>query len=164
MSDYLPAELIVEILIRVPAKIVLRCKCVCKRWNSLISNPHFATTYLSHSKQHPYHLFRRLDQETREELFTLHPSDNPDNPFPRNYHLNNLNRSDRALHINLLCFAQEVKDKWGFFGCSSDYIKLRCPYKTRCYQHQIAAAESLILIFTSLAYQGLSIWIITWKA
>ena len=137
MSDYLPAELIVEILIRVPAKIVPMCKCVCKRWNSLISNPHFATTYLAHSKQRPYHLFRRLDQETGEELFTLHPSDNPDNPFPRNYHLKNLNRSDPALHINLLRLAQEVKDKGGFFGCSSDYIKLHCPYKfkTRYYQY-----------------------------
>ncbi|XP_058742029.1 F-box/kelch-repeat protein At3g23880-like [Vicia villosa] len=44
-SVHLPQELVVEILLRLPVKTVLRCKCVCKSWLSLISNPHFATSH-----------------------------------------------------------------------------------------------------------------------
>ncbi|CAI8605982.1 unnamed protein product [Vicia faba] len=42
---HLPHELIIEILLRLPVKTLLRCKCVCKTWLSLISNPDFATRH-----------------------------------------------------------------------------------------------------------------------
>ncbi|AES93879.1 F-box and associated interaction domain protein [Medicago truncatula] len=38
----LPQELIVQILLRLPVKYLIRSKWVCKLWFSLISNPHFA--------------------------------------------------------------------------------------------------------------------------
>ncbi|XP_058739956.1 F-box protein CPR1-like [Vicia villosa] len=44
-SVHLPEELIIEILLRLTVKNVLRCKCVCKSWFSLISNPNFATSH-----------------------------------------------------------------------------------------------------------------------
>ncbi|XP_058739952.1 F-box/kelch-repeat protein At3g23880-like [Vicia villosa] len=44
-SDGLPLELIIEILLRLPVKTLLRCKCVCKSWLSLISDPKFATSH-----------------------------------------------------------------------------------------------------------------------
>ncbi|XP_058739957.1 F-box protein CPR1-like [Vicia villosa] len=44
-SVHLPQELIVKILLRVPVKTVLRCKCVSKSWLSLISNHDFATSH-----------------------------------------------------------------------------------------------------------------------
>ncbi|XP_057745615.1 F-box protein At5g07610-like [Arachis stenosperma] len=34
-------NLLTEILLRLPVKDALRCKCVCKKWMSLISNPQF---------------------------------------------------------------------------------------------------------------------------
>jgi len=43
---YLPHELIVQILLRLPVKSLIRLKCVCKPWLSLISNdPHFANSH-----------------------------------------------------------------------------------------------------------------------
>lgn len=42
---HLPLELITEILLRLPVKTVLRCKCVCKSWLSLISHPDFGTSH-----------------------------------------------------------------------------------------------------------------------
>ncbi|CAJ2655653.1 unnamed protein product [Trifolium pratense] len=40
--QYLPHELIIKILLRLPGKSLICFKCVSKLWYSLISNPHFA--------------------------------------------------------------------------------------------------------------------------
>ncbi|XP_060189766.1 F-box/kelch-repeat protein At3g06240-like, partial [Lycium barbarum] len=49
MSDYLPDSVLPEILCRLPVKSLLRFRCVSKQWCSLISSPHFISSYLSHS-------------------------------------------------------------------------------------------------------------------
>ncbi|RHN79380.1 putative F-box domain-containing protein [Medicago truncatula] len=41
---YLPDELITQILLRLPVETLIRFKCVCKSWFSLISNPYFANS------------------------------------------------------------------------------------------------------------------------
>ncbi|KAG4380386.1 hypothetical protein AAZX31_16G148100 [Glycine max] len=51
-SVFLPQELIIEILLRLPVKSLVRFKCVCKLWLSLISDPHFA---ISHFEQAAIH-------------------------------------------------------------------------------------------------------------
>ncbi|KAI8556196.1 hypothetical protein RHMOL_Rhmol05G0233300 [Rhododendron molle] len=43
----LPPEIIAAVLSRLPVKSLLRLRCVCKSWRSLISNPKFAKTHLS---------------------------------------------------------------------------------------------------------------------
>ncbi|XP_045831788.1 F-box/kelch-repeat protein At3g06240-like [Trifolium pratense] len=42
---YLPHEVIIEILLRLPVKSLISFKCVCKLWFSLISDPHFANSH-----------------------------------------------------------------------------------------------------------------------
>ncbi|RHN59202.1 putative F-box domain-containing protein [Medicago truncatula] len=42
---YLPRELIIQILMWLPVKSLIRFKCVCKLWFSLISDPHFANSH-----------------------------------------------------------------------------------------------------------------------
>ncbi|MED6185958.1 hypothetical protein PIB30_062122 [Stylosanthes scabra] len=44
-------DLMTDIFLRLPARDVLRCMCVCKQWLALISNPHFRYS-------HTLHLFR----------------------------------------------------------------------------------------------------------
>ncbi|KAI8556192.1 hypothetical protein RHMOL_Rhmol05G0232900 [Rhododendron molle] len=43
----LPPEIIAAVLSRLPVKSLLRLRCVCKSWRSLVSNPEFAKTHLS---------------------------------------------------------------------------------------------------------------------
>jgi hypothetical protein len=46
----LPFDLVQEILCRLPVKLLLQLRCVCKSWNSLISDGKFADKHLSMSK------------------------------------------------------------------------------------------------------------------
>ncbi|XP_061339571.1 F-box protein CPR1-like [Gastrolobium bilobum] len=43
--EHLPRELVSNILSRLPTKVLLRCKLVCKSWFDLITDPHFITNY-----------------------------------------------------------------------------------------------------------------------
>ncbi|KAJ8450439.1 hypothetical protein Cgig2_002124 [Carnegiea gigantea] len=47
-SCELPMELVTEVLVRLPVMSLLRFRCVCKAWCSLISSPDFASLHLSH--------------------------------------------------------------------------------------------------------------------
>jgi len=50
----LPEELIInEILLRLPVRSLLQFKCVCKSWNTLISDPQFAKTHQKASTANP---------------------------------------------------------------------------------------------------------------
>ncbi|KAL0457488.1 UNVERIFIED_CONTAM: F-box protein [Sesamum latifolium] len=56
----LPDELIVEILTWLPVISVLRCRCVCKSWLSLISSPQFVRSHLRKTKQDPNYTHHRI--------------------------------------------------------------------------------------------------------
>ncbi|KAL4394740.1 hypothetical protein HN51_022636 [Arachis hypogaea] len=58
----LPQEVMVEIFLRLPVKSLLRFKCVCKHWLSLISDPNFAK----------HHFQRSSLNLTHKILYTLH--------------------------------------------------------------------------------------------
>ncbi|KAK7340703.1 hypothetical protein VNO77_21413 [Canavalia gladiata] len=55
----LPEELIVEILLRLPVRSLLRFKCVCKSWLSLISDPQFAISHFDLNAAPSYRLLLR---------------------------------------------------------------------------------------------------------
>ncbi|XP_026378860.1 putative F-box protein At3g52320 [Papaver somniferum] len=55
MADYLPIEIVLNILYRLPAETVLTCKRICKTWHNHLSHSdrmNFAKTHLLHLNQH----------------------------------------------------------------------------------------------------------------
>ncbi|XP_058759145.1 F-box/kelch-repeat protein At3g06240-like [Vicia villosa] len=83
-SVYLPHELIIQILLRLPVKSLVRFKCVCKLWFSLISdscfaNSHFELTAATHDRRIMlistlFHESRSIDFETSLNHFSTSPS------------------------------------------------------------------------------------------
>ncbi|XP_059638689.1 F-box/kelch-repeat protein At3g06240-like [Cornus florida] len=49
MSDFLPHDLFIDVLTRLPVKTLIRCACVCKSWYSLVTNPNFITAHHNRS-------------------------------------------------------------------------------------------------------------------
>ncbi|PRQ26210.1 putative F-box domain-containing protein [Rosa chinensis] len=68
--DDLPEFLLVEILCRLPCKFGLRCKCVCKSWSTLISQPYFES-------HRALYLRNNCDNEQVSELFTISKQSHP---------------------------------------------------------------------------------------
>ncbi|KAK7318647.1 hypothetical protein RJT34_03351 [Clitoria ternatea] len=84
----LPRELIVEILLRLPVRSLLRFKSVCKSWSSLISDPKFAVSHFDLAASPSHRLLLRLkNNESQVESIHLdslfdHDSDVVNLKFP----------------------------------------------------------------------------------
>ncbi|XP_047941810.1 F-box protein At3g07870-like [Salvia hispanica] len=46
---YLPSEIVVDILLRLPTRAAMACKCVCKPWLGLLATPEFVNSHTSRS-------------------------------------------------------------------------------------------------------------------
>ncbi|XP_076948076.1 F-box/kelch-repeat protein At3g23880-like [Bidens hawaiensis] len=66
-----PTEIIVEFLLRLPVKSVLRCKSVCKSWYSLISDPQFVKSHLAMSTTNNYYRQHRLVFSTERNIINV---------------------------------------------------------------------------------------------
>ncbi|XP_074340863.1 putative F-box protein At3g10430 [Apium graveolens] len=93
MADWnsLPEELLVEVLARLPVKLLLQYRSVCKAWLNLISSPSFVQTHLDHtaadSKNGTFiaHSYQVNIPNHKISLLRLDDLDNPINlehPFP----------------------------------------------------------------------------------
>ncbi|KAL4379633.1 hypothetical protein GQ457_02G032580 [Hibiscus cannabinus] len=87
MSDYMPLEVITKILSKLSVKSVVKCRSVCKSWNTLISDPSFISAHLqaSLSNNTPF-LLIGCEKHSRETLSLHHDNDGFDKfkqlPFP----------------------------------------------------------------------------------
>jgi hypothetical protein len=63
----LPFPIITDILLRLPIKSVLICKCVCKTWNTMILDPHFPNLYFELSPELSPYDFLILICDRRDE-------------------------------------------------------------------------------------------------
>ncbi|XP_028801586.1 F-box protein At5g49610-like [Neltuma alba] len=54
---YLPPEVIISILLRLPVKSLMRFRCVCKEWKNLFKTPSFVAEHLHHSTKQNSLLF-----------------------------------------------------------------------------------------------------------
>lgn len=80
MSDYIPHELLYEILTKLPVKSLLRCTTVCKSWYFLITSPSFIATQLdfalsSYKTKNRYLLIRYYNRDEMKEDYSLRCDD-----------------------------------------------------------------------------------------
>ncbi|OMO56863.1 hypothetical protein CCACVL1_26219 [Corchorus capsularis] len=69
--DNLPGDLIVEILSRLPAEEVLKCRRVCKKWRTLTSTRHFTHKHVKNNASDPIFVLQYGFLEGELELYYL---------------------------------------------------------------------------------------------
>ncbi|XP_059654766.1 putative F-box protein At3g16210 [Cornus florida] len=91
MSDNIPDELVMEILGRLPVRTLLRFRCVCKSWCSLISSENFVTFWFNQTKRSVNNMNNLLlkhytlhDKPHKQEHFSLHLDDESFTEYPLN--------------------------------------------------------------------------------
>ncbi|XP_023644419.1 putative F-box protein At1g30920 [Capsella rubella] len=75
-SDFIPIDLILEILSRLPAKSIAKFHCVSKLWRSLLCKPYFTELFMTRSSSR-LRLLIAVQQEAEVFMFT---SPQPQNP------------------------------------------------------------------------------------
>ncbi|XP_026397150.1 F-box protein At5g49610-like [Papaver somniferum] len=60
----IPQEIYFDILLKLPVKSLLACKCVCKAWFALISNPGFVSMQLNQRNDNPNLMFKGATKST----------------------------------------------------------------------------------------------------
>ncbi|CAA7013723.1 unnamed protein product [Microthlaspi erraticum] len=76
-SEQIPVDLIVEILLRLPAKSVARYRCLSKLWSSIIDQIYFTDSFLTRSSARPQLLFVCV-REAKVFFFSSPQAQNPD--------------------------------------------------------------------------------------
>ncbi|KAM3695649.1 hypothetical protein ACB098_07G149100 [Castanea mollissima] len=72
MWDFLPPEILPNILLRLPTKSIVKFTCVCKTWRSLIRNPDFISAHLKLSNHNqPLLLFRFCSDWLQDAMFSM---------------------------------------------------------------------------------------------
>ncbi|KAM7497892.1 hypothetical protein LguiA_022306 [Lonicera macranthoides] len=147
MSDYLPQELQVEILSRLPVQSLLRFRCASKSWNSLITSPNFITTHLnrtlaSNSNQtHARTLLRHYSLTQEKEIFSYGFDTNNTDAFDVYQHFNCPLRRNYGYYFiigscnGLLCLTDDnfenTNNVFLWNPSISRYLKLPVPRVTK---------------------------------
>ncbi|XP_058209007.1 F-box protein CPR1-like [Rhododendron vialii] len=72
MSDYIPTELLADILVRLPVESLIRFTSVCKSWHSLITSPSFVAKHLNHSTTNTKNLLLKASNfDEKKERYLL---------------------------------------------------------------------------------------------
>ncbi|XP_028073780.1 F-box protein CPR1-like [Camellia sinensis] len=81
MSDYIPRELLIDILTRLPAETLVRFTLVCKSWYSLITSPSFISHHLNRTISNPNSTHLLLRYCTEDPIQQEHYSLRCDDPL-----------------------------------------------------------------------------------
>ncbi|KAF9593701.1 hypothetical protein IFM89_024639 [Coptis chinensis] len=71
MVNYFSQDIIFQILLKVPAKDLVRAKVVCKLWHSIISDPNFVNSQLAHSRSRPEIILKIYSMERDNDYLEM---------------------------------------------------------------------------------------------
>ncbi|KAM7502967.1 hypothetical protein LguiB_001871 [Lonicera macranthoides] len=112
MSDYIPTEIIVNILSWLPLRSLLRFRCVCKSWCSLISSPNFIDI-------HTHQLDASLDHNTRLLAIRRTGHESYNKVYPLDFDSDMLRVDDESVGIDC---PFPIPELWCSTSCNGLFI------------------------------------------
>ncbi|KAJ0794105.1 putative F-box domain-containing protein [Helianthus annuus] len=112
MSDHIPFELQVDIIKRLPIKLLIQARSVSKAWKPVIDSSDFIADYTVHNHDQPQHLLIRYENLYSVETYVSFVDDDS---FPQNKYSPTVPRS-----VNLLSDSVVIGTSHGLvclFGC-----------------------------------------------
>ncbi|CAI9117839.1 OLC1v1019324C1 [Oldenlandia corymbosa var. corymbosa] len=98
-NPYLSDDILIQILEKLPAKSLLRFKCVCKSWRETIGSPQFARLQIDYS--------HKLRLNTNEKIFLqINPSCG--SMFPQLHYLSNFGSSSNNISLHLISISDNI--------------------------------------------------------
>ncbi|CAH8355504.1 unnamed protein product [Eruca vesicaria subsp. sativa] len=96
--NHIPFDLTLEILSRLPAKSIMRYRCVSKLWSSFTTLPSFINSFTSRSTSRPPRLLLTFSILEKHFVFSFPQNQNQDGSYPPyySYQITNPKYSDRA--------------------------------------------------------------------
>ncbi|XP_059670671.1 F-box protein At5g62510-like [Cornus florida] len=89
-NGYITGDVIIEILSRLSGKSLMRLKCVCKYWSTLIRNSSFISRHFHHHSNTGQLFVQHYDQSTEKYTFALFPNGTLANSRDDYYNLGDL--------------------------------------------------------------------------
>ncbi|XP_059670670.1 F-box protein At5g62510-like [Cornus florida] len=89
-NDYMKEDLIIEILLRLPGKSLMRLKCVCKYWSTLIKSSSFVSWHFHHHSNIGQLFVEHYDHSTEKHAFALFTDKTLANSWNEYYNLGDL--------------------------------------------------------------------------
>ncbi|XP_075643651.1 F-box/kelch-repeat protein At3g23880-like [Castanea sativa] len=143
MTEYLPCDVLLEILHRLPVKSLIRFRCVSKLWNSLITSPAFINSNLTRSHSNSNKLIIKYsDVYMGYELIHEEDNDNYDSSSEQIQELELLNSFGRKFKLvgyvnGLFClYEQDRYIVWN--PCIRKFIVLPNPSVTASFACYLA--------------------------
>ncbi|KAI9124293.1 hypothetical protein K1719_005593 [Acacia pycnantha] len=109
-KPFLPPEIIINILKRLPVKFILRFRSVCKEWKNLFKTPHFIAQHASFSAH-------------QNPLLLLHETDLYDRGKPPSLRL--VNRNMETVQNLSISSIDSFKHRWSAIGSCNGLVCVR---------------------------------------
>nr|ADZ74124.1 S-haplotype-specific F-box protein [Prunus pseudocerasus] len=117
VSTLCEKQILIDILVRLPAKSLVRFLCTCKSWSDLIGSPSFVST----------HLYRNVTKHAHVYLLCLHHPDferlvNPDDPYVKKEFQWSLFSSETFEECYKLSHPLGNTEYYGIYGSSNGLV------------------------------------------
>ncbi|XP_028073769.1 F-box protein CPR1-like [Camellia sinensis] len=140
MSDYIPRELLIDILTRLPAETLVRSTLVSKSWYSLITSPSFISHHLNRTISNPNNTHLLLRYCTEDPIEQEHYSLRFDDPITNTFN------EYAKLNFPFTC----IDPPFGIVGSCNGLICISDDQA--CYNHEMFLWNPLIRKSVSIPY------------
>ncbi|KAM7506392.1 hypothetical protein LguiA_016852 [Lonicera macranthoides] len=161
---HLPAELLTEILTRLPVKTLLICTSVSKSWYSLITSPLFITAHQLNNRNNPVSLLLLRDELNKKTQCSLHYGIDTFEEFVA-LDLSDITKETRFIGIACICngLSRAVRQSGAFYHIGFEIDPISNDYKIVRLTNTYIFLDAVLELLTPLEVELFELSTSTWR-